>query len=324
MNNKNNIFSIIKRFLSHRFPSQTEERVQQWIIKDEYSEEKERASFEYWNELKNEVNPDTYSALERVNERIGYPQRKKNIPLYRKVSRIAAILIPAFLIAGGYFYYTSANNNLIEIHTAYGAEKHVFLPDSSEIWMNAGTSFKYPKKFKGDQRTVYLDGEAYFSIRKDQSKPFVVQTGNISVKVLGTQFNVKAYPDDERIITTLTSGKVEIHTGANDPRVLKPNEQLTYNKNTLEVNITEISVDETDAWRNGQLIFSDAPLSEILQALERKFDVSISDNTTIPVSKLYTVKFLKNENLEEILGILQDIVGFSYQNQGNKIILSKE
>lgn len=321
---QSNISRIFKRFLSHRFPSQTEERVQKWIIKDEYNEEKERASFEYWNELKSEINSDTYSALDRVNEKTGYPQPKRNIPLHKKVSRIAAILIPVFLVAGGYLYYTSAKNNIIEIHTAYGEEKHVFLPDSSEVWVNAGTNLKYPKKFKGDQRAVYLDGEAYFSVRKDNSKSFVVQTGDISIRVLGTQFNVKAYPDDERIITTLTSGKVEIYTGSNDSRILKPNEQLTYNKNTSKINITEISVDETDAWRNGGLIFSDAPLSEILQALERKFDVSISDNTTIAVSKLYTVKFLKNESLEEILGILQDIVGFSYQHQENKIVLSKE
>ncbi|WP_298653707.1 FecR family protein [uncultured Proteiniphilum sp.] len=321
--NKNSISKILKRFLSERFPDETEEKVQRWIIEDRNNEEKEHASFEYWNELKSEINPDTYSALERVNERIGYPQRKKNIPLYKKVSHIAAILIPVFLIAGGYFYYTSVKNILVEIHTAYGEEKHVFLPDSSEIWINAGTNLKYPKKFR-DQRIVYLDGEAYFSVRKDQSKPFVVQTEDISVKVLGTQFNVKAYPEDERVITTLASGKVEIHTGTNNPRVLKPNEQLTYHKNTSKINITEISTDETDAWRNGQLIFSDASLPEILQVLERKFDVSISDNTTVPVSKLYTVKFLKNENLEEILGILQDIVGFSYRNQENKIILSKE
>lgn len=321
---KNKISIILKRFLSGRFSDKTEEKVQRWIIEDRNIEEKESASFEYWTELKNEVNSDTFLALERVNKKIGYTGQKRNIPLYKKLSRITAVIIPILLIVGGYLYYASTKNNLVEIHTAYGEQKHLFLPDSSEVWINAGTNLKYPQKFNGNIRTVYLDGEAYFTIKKDESKYFVVQTGDVSVKVLGTQFNVKAYSDDARLITTLTSGKVEVLAGTNLSHTLKPNEQLIYNRSTSEIDISEISKGETDSWRNGELIFTDAPLSEILQVLERKFNVSISDNITIPVSKIYTIKFLKNESLEEILEILQDITGFGYQFQRNKIILTEE
>lgn len=324
MDIKNNIHSIIRQFLPHRFPPQTEERVQKWIINNEHGEEKERASFAYWNELKSEINPDTHAALERVNEKIGFSPRKRHLPLHKRVSRIAVILIPVLLIAGGIFYYTSVKNNLVEIHTAYGTEKHIFLPDSSEVWLNAGTSIQFQKRFKKDLRTVHLDGEAYFSVRKDASRPFVVQTDDVSVKVLGTEFNVKAYRDDERVTTTLTSGKIEIRTTTNDPHILHPNEQLTYERNSSKISIIEVPTGETDAWRNGRLIFNDATLADILQILERRFDVSISDNTQVPASKLYTVKFLRDENLEQILTILQDIVGFNFHNQENTIIMSKK
>lgn len=252
MNQSNKIFSIVKQFLSHRFPSETEERVQRWIIKDEHSKEKEAASLDYWNELESEINSDTYLALEHVNTRIDNMQQNNSViknedplsnkqPLIRKLSRVAAILIPVILIARGYFYFSSFNQ-LIEIETAYGEERHLILPDSSQIWLNAGTILKYPKKFKGQKRVVHLNGEAYFSVKKDDSKTFIVETGDLSVTVLGTQFNVKAYANEQRITTTLTSGKVEVRTPENDIHILKPNEQLTYNRLSSSTNVMEIVV----------------------------------------------------------------------------------
>lgn len=320
---KTNRSKIVKKYLSGRFLPDTEERVQKWLIKEDNTEEKEQASLEYWDELESIENSDTYTALDRVNKRIGYNKQTPTIPLYKKISRIAAILLPLFILAGGYLYYQSTRNNLIEINIAYGENKHFFLPDSSEIWLNAGTTIKYPKQFKGDKRTVYLNGEAYFSVKRDEKKPFIVQTENISVKVLGTKFNVKAYSDDEKVTTTLTSGKVEVNTNK-ESNILRPNEQLTFNRNTSIVSIVEISPNETNSWLSGQFVFNDSSLKEILLALERRFNISITNNTGISASKLYTIKFLRNETPEEILNILQEVVGFSYQKDENGIVLTKK
>ncbi|RHL06668.1 MULTISPECIES: FecR family protein [Bacteroides] len=320
---KNIITRIIRKYLSGRFSSDTEERVQKWIIKDKNIEEKEKASLEYWNELEAKTDPDTELVLDRVNQRIGYKEIVHR-PFYQKLARIAAVLIPLFMMTGGYLYYTSTQNKWIEISVAYGDKKHFLLPDSSEIWLNAGTVVKYPKEFSKVQRLVHLDGEAYFSIRKDTSKPFIVETSQLSVKVLGTKFNVKAYADDELVTTTLTSGKVEVIPPTQDPQILKPNEQLTYDKKTSAVNITEVSPTDTDGWITGKLIFSDAPFTEILQTLERRYNVTINHTMNIPASKQYTVRFLKNENLEEILSVLSEMIGFSYQKQGNKVELIKK
>lgn len=317
-----NLSKIIKRYLSGRFPKETEERIQRWIIADKDTKEKEEASFEYWNELDTEINANTYSALKRVNQKIGYSGRQRiHIPFYKKTLRIAAVLIPLLLIAGGYLYYTQ--NKLIEITVAYGDTRHLFLPDSSEIWINSGSNIKYPKSFTDNQRLVYLEGEAYFSVKKDQAKPFIVKTERLSVKVLGTKFNVKAYSDDENITTTLTSGKVEVSTQSREKQILEPNEQLTYNIKTSMMNIENISPAETDAWLTGQLLFINSSFQDIKQTLERHFDVTIDDRTTIPESRLYTVKFLKGETLDEILHVLKDVIGFTYQQQGTHIVLNK-
>lgn len=317
---KNIIVRIIKKYLSARFSAEIEEKVQRWIVKDENTESKESASLEYWDSLDIPPNSITYSALDKVNQRIGYSQiRPIRVPLYKRIRRIAAVLIPLFVVAGGYLYYNSTKDNLIEVTVAYGEKKHLFLPDSSEIWINAGTTIKYPKEFKGEQRKIYLDGEAYFSVKRDISKPFIVETNKLDVKVLGTKFNVNAYTNDEKVITTLTSGKVEVNTDKNS-YILKPNEQLIFNTNTLTTIINKIPTNETDAWLSGQLIFTDASFSEILQTLERRFNVSIESNITNP-KELYTVKFLKNDSLDDVLNVLGEIINVKYKKQGNDIII---
>jgi ferric-dicitrate binding protein FerR (iron transport regulator) len=322
---KENIAEIIKRYLSGRFPPDTEERVQRWLIKDKYSEEKEQASFDYWNGLHLEPDSKAFSALERVNMKIGFCGMQKRTPWYKQYARVAAVLIPLFILAGGYLYRELARDRMIEIVVAYGEEKHLFLPDSSEIWINAGTTVKYPADYDKGQRTVYLSGEAYFSVRKDAGKPFTVHTDNLSVRVLGTKFNVKSYPDERKITTALTSGKIEVTALSGESLILDPNEQLTFDRKTSEINMEKISSDESVAWLSGQIIFADASFKEILKTLERRFNVSFETaETKAWEDERYTVKFLKDDSLEHILEILKDVAGdFTCKKTNNKIVISK-
>ena len=336
----NKITKILDKYLSGRFSAEKERLVQQWIIRDSNQEEKEEASLSYWDELDVRADENTLRAYKRVENKITTADKDKadqplyserqiadagnahiRIPLYKKLIRVAAILIPLFIIVGGYHYYTSAKNSMTEIFVAYGEDKHLFLPDGSEVWINAGTTIKYPNEFSGEERLVFLDGEAYFSVKKEESSPFIVRSKELSVKVLGTKFNVKAYSVDEKAIATLTSGKVEVTIGANESKILNPNEQLIFNKATSAIDITEVLPSETDSWLNGQLIFDNVPLNEIIQTLERKFDVTIDNKTHIPESRLYAVKFLENENLDEIMTILEELAGFTHNRSENKMIL---
>ena len=298
--------------------------MQKWIIKDKNQQAKAKASLDFWNELDVEADSNTYASLERVNLRTGYnKEHLTNIVSYQKFARIAAVIIPLFLFAGGMFYYLSPQNEMIEVSVAYGEQKHLILPDSSEVWLNAGSTILYPETFAKDKRLVMLDGEAYFSVKKDTASPFIVEASQLSVKVLGTRFNVKAYPNDEKITTTLTSGKVEVSVQSQPPHILKPNEQLTYDKKSSDIHISMIDTNDTNCWIVGKLVFTNASAGEIFRTLERHYNTTIDNTTTIPASKRYTVKFLKDESLDEILNILKDIIGFDYQQYEKKIVVTQ-
>lgn len=303
------ISKMIHMFLENRFSKGTEEKVQCWIIEESHSQEKENASLEHWDVLDAEPDTATYQALERVNQRTGFTEIKHSVPIYRYLLRIAAIIIPALFLAGGVYYF-SQRVQMIQVITAYGETKQIILPDSSEVWLNSGSTFQYPSKFKKGIRHVSLDGEAYFSVRKNVFMPFIVKTNQLSVKVLGTEFNVKAYSNDSKTIATLNTGKIEVKTVSDQSRMLQPNEQLTYNNKTADMDITKVQANEISAWTNGQLIFTNATYNEILQTLERRFNVSLETSPGIGISEQkYTVKFLKNDNLEQISNILEDVTG---------------
>jgi len=319
---KNKTTKILNKYLSGRFSAEKERLVQQWIIKESDQKEKEQASLDYWDELEVKADGSAFSAYKRVESKIAKTgSTTVIIPLYKKLLRVAAILIPLFIIAGGYHYYTSVKHNMTEISVAYGEDKHLFLPDGSEIWINAGSTIKYPNELGGPERLVHLDGEAYFSVIKDESRPFIVRTKALSVKVLGTKFNVKAYSCDEKAMTTLASGKVEVTTNTNVSKILKPNEHLIFNKTTSDIGITEVTTVETGGWIIGQIIFDNVSHKEIMQTLERRFNIVIEDKTGVPDSKLYTIKFVKNESLDEIMSVLEELIGFSCERNNNKLIL---
>lgn len=336
---KKNITAIVRKYLANRFSPQTEERVQKWIIKDKDSEAKEKASQEYWDGLDAKAetnmcsNPNTLAALERVNLRIGYnKEHLDNIASYQKFSRftfnfirVAAIIVPLLIIGGSLFYFIpfSSRQEMIEISVAYGEQKHLFLPDSTEIWLNAGSSISYPKAFSKDERLVNLNGEAYFSVKRNTEKPFIVKAEQLSVKVLGTRFNVKAYPNEEQITTTLTSGKVEVDAFSRHPQILQPNEQLTYNKQTSDISISVVNAADAESWIQGQLIFNNANFEEIFRTLERRYNIVIDNTIKTSASKRYTVKFRKGESIDKVLDILADIIEFNYQQDGKRIVITK-
>jgi ferric-dicitrate binding protein FerR (iron transport regulator) len=193
------------------------------------------------------------------------------------------------------------------------------------VWLNAGSSLEYPSEFDHKLRSVSLSGEAFFSVTKDQSKPFVVETKNLTVKVLGTQFNLKAYPNENQTVATLQEGKIEVQTENLRKQPLTPNEQLVYNNETSTLEVSKINPWEIPDWKNGNLLFSEATLGEILQTLERRFNISFRLDNTIDLStEQYTMKFEREETHEQILQILEEVTGnFYFSERNGQFILEK-
>lgn len=319
-NKKSNISKIIHQFQKGRYSKEIEEKVQRWLIDEENAEEKEKASLEYWNTLELSRDNTASEALERVNTKTRNAKKKLRILSLNYLGRIAAVIVPLIIISGIYFYNHYTTTEDMYVSAMYGETKHIILPDSSEVWINSGSNISYPASFN-NERHIKLEGEAYFSVKKNKVNPFIVKANKLSVKVLGTEFNVKAYPEDEKITTTLSSGKVEILPDKSKAYILKPNQQLTYSPETKEITIQKVTSSDISGWTKGQLLFINVSFTDILKTLERRFNTSFLIKETTPLTEEnYTIKFLKNENVEQILTILQDVTGnFSYQKKGNII-----
>ncbi|MCG6188100.1 FecR family protein [Maribellus maritimus] len=318
---------MLRLYLRDRYALETEEKVQQWLAKNPVTEEMEQASKEYWDSLSIGKDATTFEALKRVNTKIGIQLPKTKTVRLKFFSRVAAIFILLVGISGVWLYLQHYNRaTMIEISAAYGETKQIALPDQTEVWLNAGSSLKYPSEFSQKVRSVRLTGEAFFSVTKNQSKPFVVETKNLAVKVLGTKFNLKAYPDEHQTVATLQEGKIEVQTAKLQKQQLVPNEQLVYNNETSTLKMAKINPEDIPDWKSGNLIFSESTLGEILQTLERCFNISFDTDKSIDLSsEHYTIKFEREETPTQILQVLADMAGdFSYSVKNEQIILKNK
>ncbi len=326
-NEQTDTVKILRLYLRHRYSLETEEKVQQWLAKNPVTEEIELASKEYWDSIKTGKDETMIKALKRVNKKIAKQTKVKKIYQQKAFFIVAAIFILLIGISGVLLFIQNYRNPaMIEISTAYGETEQVILPDQTKVWLNAGSSLKYPSKFNQKVRLVRLIGEAFFSVTKNKSKPFVVETKQLDVKVLGTKFNLKAYPEEIQTSATLQEGKIEVQTLKHQKKQMLPNDQLVYNSKTSAINVTKIYQEDIPDWRNGNLIFSEATLSEIFKTLERQFNVSLNIDKTIDLlTEHYTIKFIKKETPEQIIQVLSDMAGdFTYSLKGGQIILVKK
>tara|TARA_R110002050_G_scaffold48356_2_gene112445 strand:- start:17017 stop:18192 length:1176 start_codon:yes stop_codon:yes gene_type:complete len=222
------------------------------------------------------------------------------------------------------------NNNIKEtlefntLKVPYGKRFNLVLSDGTQIVLNAGTSLKYPIQFiKGKNREVYLKGEAFFKVAKDTADSFIVNTNGLDVNVLGTVFNVSAYPEDNSTNTVLTEGSVKIQLkgeemGVQKPILLKPGHLAAWKKSQKNISINAVDVNDYISWVEGTMVFKSKPFSEILKVLERHYDVYITNNYDFLNDQKFLAKF-DSETIEEILQSFQNSEDFLYTIDGNKI-----
>lgn len=236
------------------------------------------------------------------------------------ISTIAAVAILLLIISGFYFY--SLNNDALQYNTINvpaGQRINIILSDNTNLWLNSNTIFRYPSKFSKKERTVFLDGEAYFEVSKDNSKLFIVKTEQGNVHVTGTTFNIEAYSKYNSFKTSLFEGSVNIIINNNFATSLKPNEKSILDNGKLIIN----KITDTDEflWREGIIAFNNKELDSILFSLEKYFDVDISiNNNDLPEHK-YTGKFRQSDGVDYALRVLQKSINFSYQRDENTGII---
>jgi ferric-dicitrate binding protein FerR (iron transport regulator) len=242
--------------------------------------------------------------------------------------RIAAVfLIPLFSILTAYWYVQNQppfeDVALMECYVPNGEIREIRLPDSSSVLINSGSALFYPQAFKGNTRTIYLNGEAKFTVRQNKKMPFIVSTKDMNVEALGTVFNISSYPDNPYTTTTLAQGKVKVDIKTSEETfLLSPNEQVIYDKVTGTAVQKQSRLDYVLAWEKGLLVFQSASLHTVIKEIERHYDVTVYFNSTDLNDKIITVKFIHDETLEESLHTLQQIItGFHYKTEGKRIYI---
>ncbi|ETN96099.1 FecR family protein [Zhouia amylolytica] len=273
---------------------------------------------------------ETLSAFQA--EGSGFKQRLEQLDKKKSNRSVAlramAIVIPivisfmVFQLGGNEL--SSDPASIVKEQTVVGEKKEIILPDGSKVILNSDSHIRYPDQFRGDKRLVYLEGEALFDVTHDETKPFIVKTNGIDIKVLGTSFNVKSYEEDENIETTLITGKVEILEEDQEESIfLKPSQKATFNKVSTELVVAEVKSDEIIAWQKGVLVFNETPMKQVISDLERKYDVVFEIGSPSLLEYKYTGTF-NNLTIEEVVKLLKYSSPVNYDMKGNQILLSME
>ncbi len=188
------------------------------------------------------------------------------------------------------------------ISTPRGGQFQIMLPDGTKVWLNAASSLKFPFRFTADERKVELSGEAYFEVAKNRDLPFRVQSARQTVEVLGTHFNIKAYPDEPAIKTTLLEGSVKvIQENSRNSVMLSPGQQSNVNE---EMSVSKVDTEFAIAWKNGLTSFKNADIKSILKQVERWYDVKAVYEGEIS-QRTFSGDIPRSSNLSELLQVLE-------------------
>lgn len=317
--NKYHIHILITRFFENDFPKESILKFQQWFTRKEDSEVKDEILEELWEREAAEANALTLLALDEMNKRIGKDKKAVKLPLSRRLLRIASILL--LPVIGGLFAYWLMNNQsgssvpaapkteIVEHIVPEGKIKQIFLPDGSEVWLNAGSMLLYPGDFSGSTRRLFLNGEATFRVEKDPKRPFIVKTQYMEVEALGTTFNVKSYVDLGTMAVTLEEGSVRVDVAGkvSVSEVISPNEQFVYDHRQGKISKLRIDAELVSKWKEGYLVFEEASFEEIIHTIERRFNVTVNYDIRKYGGGRFSVKYTPYENVRQVLTILETL-----------------
>ncbi len=245
------------------------------------------------------------------------PKRKTSFwpknSIYLEALKIAAIFIVAIFISHHLFPNFILQTPDVAMQSLYvpaGQRAEITLKDGTKVWLNAKTKLSFPDSFSGKTREVKLDGEAFFEVAHDKTKPFIVDAGKYQVKVLGTKFNLRTYPETEIFETSLLEGSVEINLGSKRGVMLKPNERISNVDGSMVIS----PIDNTDdfLWKDGIINFDNLTFPEIVHKLELYYDTKIEVKNNKILGNHFTGKFRVKDGIEHILEVLQLKNNFSY------------
>jgi hypothetical protein len=237
-------------------------------------------------------------------------------------------------IAEGEISYESVNNQRIndrssssqieynELYVPKGRSYSIVLSDGTKVWLNAMSSIRYPVRFAERGRNVTITGEAYFEVTRNETAPFTVSTGDYKVKVLGTSFNIKSYPEESKTTTTLVTGVVSIPNDKGGEVVMSPGQQFRYDRLSNSSETVKVNTDFYTSWINNFLSIEEEPLSEIFTVLKRRYDIEVVFDDISLEQEKFSGKLPLNDNLSIVLKQLSKVSQVDFTSTNRTIRVS--
>ncbi len=318
----------IKKYLEGKTPGNESEQIRNWLINPENEAEVRKVLGEIWANSHISLignKPDFNVLLKKVHYRLDQQilqKKKKENPgriIYRLFAKIAAVLLLPLLILTTYLYFNfnqsfdtqiAGEPSIREIYTKPGTRTKIELSDGTLVWLNDGTVLKYPEYFKGNDRQVFVDGEAYFEVKSNPEKPFIVNNPIMKTIVTGTHFNIYAYSSDNFFEATLLEGKIHLEGQAGNID-LKPGQRIQFDAVSKKVTREEINPENSVEWINGKLVIHNEKLESAVKKLSRWYNVEIAISDP-GLNSLELTCTLENEKIGQCMNLISSALPVTY------------
>lgn len=315
---KSNIKQLFERYQSGTATPQERKLVESWYDNHDPA-------------LKSEIDPSVFEDLDARMNALLYPGKVRR--LYSRWLQVAAVFlvmgVAGIFIRRNYTAKTQLQVTFTEITAVKGIKKEITLKDGTTVFLNSGSSVFVSSDFGVKNRTVKLTGEAFFHVHRDVTRPFIIHTGKLATTVLGTSFDINAYPEDDNVKVTVATGKVKVEGTDKAGRQylfakgLIHNQALVYNKIKDTHIIKTSDADSISSWRSNHLIFDNASYPEIARTLSRWYGIDVKLSIPAENSKRYTLSFY-NERVDKVLNVLSTLTGMTYTMQGKNVIINPQ
>lgn len=332
---KEHIDELIVSYLSNELDGNAVHELKEWITASVENEKYFMQRQEIWFSaisVKENVKYDKSKAFEQfknriANQRLNDKRERENFCL-SKFWRYAAVIVVLFSVS--YFSYWRGGISIKEVFSdiiveaPLGSRTKLTLPDGTLVWLNAGSRITYSQGFGVGNRKIELIGEGYFEVKRNEEVPFLVKTNSLLVKVLGTKFNFRDYPDDAEAIVSLSEGKVALNNLLKKEKeaFLLPNERVVLNKKNGRMHVEYSTVSNALQWTNGYLFFDEELLPDVVKELERSYNVKIQiASDTLNTFRFYGNFVHREQNIQEVLEALSATRKIHYIIEGHNITL---
>ncbi len=330
------IHHIINKVLANSASKEEQNMLDRWLREKPENQQSFDLKRQQWEEMllfvdvedKKRVFANIKNKIDQDKKLIDFTERstRKSSWGWMKVAASVVSLISLgalsyYEISDPFSHLNLVGYDLVEANA--GVQKTQVLADGSTIYLNGDSRLKYKIDSESEERKLYLEGEAFFDVARDESKPFVIGLEKSKVQVLGTSFNIQAYPDDEQISTSVVTGRVAFERSDDKSLVLLPGNKGVINKHQKSIEKYDVDNSKDVAWMNKALYFENTSLSEMAKSLYRMYGVKLKFTDGSLNNLKITAKF-ENEKIEEILKILEMTNEFSYKIDNELVLIGRK